>query len=110
MKRDEDGVLPEVGRWAEKRHEHLRGYATMLSTGMRNKWPTRVYIDLFTGAGKAVVDGTSKVVSTSALIALSVKHPFNRYVLCEERARTMAALRKRVARVAPQADVRFVPG
>jgi len=53
MTRDEDGYLPEVGPWAEVKYEHVQRFATMFSTGMRNKWRTRVYVDLFTGAGTA---------------------------------------------------------
>jgi len=110
MKRDGDGALPEVGPWAEKKYDHLKTYVTMFSTGMRKKWPTRVYVDLFAGAGKAAIEGTSRVVPSSALIALSVRHPFDRYVFCEKDTPNLAALRARVRVVAPDADVRFVPG
>jgi three-Cys-motif partner protein len=110
MKHDEDGLLPEVGPWAEKKYDHLRTYATLFSTGMRNKFRSRVYVDLFTGAGKSAIEGTSRVVPSSALIALGVKYPFDRYVFCEDNAANLAALRVRVARAAPAADVRFVAG
>jgi len=108
--RDEDGELPEVGPWAEKKYDLLRTYLTIFSTGMRRKWRTRVYVDLFTGAGRAVVEGTPRRVPTSALIALSVRHPFDRYVFCEESRRRLSALRARVEKVARGLDVRFVAG
>jgi three-Cys-motif partner protein len=108
--RDEDGELPEVGAWAEKKYELLRHYLVLFSTGMRKKWRTRVYVDLFTGAGKAVVKGTTRIVPTSALIALEVPHPFDRYVLCEQHRKKSDALRARAEKVRGSLDVRFVRG
>lgn len=110
MTRDEDGQLPEVGVWAETKYDLLRTYLSIFSTGMRNLWRTRVYLDLFTGAARAIIEGTTRKVSTSALIALGVKHPFDRYVFCERNRQKMKALRKRVERIAGGFDVRFVPG
>jgi three-Cys-motif partner protein len=110
MRRDADGPLPEVGPWAEQKHDHLRSYATIFSTGMRKKWRTRVYVDLFTGAGKAIIEGTSRVVPSSALIVLGVKFPFDRYVFCEKDDGNLRALRARVMSTAPAADVRYVSG
>lgn len=108
--RDEDGEVPEVGAWAEAKYDLLRTYLTIFSTGMRNKWRTRVYVDLFAGAGRAAIEGTKRQVPTSALIAIGVKHPFDRYVFCEQSRRRMSALRARVERIAHGVDVRFVPG
>ena len=108
--RDGDGELPEVGPWAEKKYELLRSYLTIFSTGMRKLWRHRIYLDLFTGAGRAVIEGTTRQVSTSALIALELKHPFDRYVFCEQNREKLRALRARIRRAAPEADARFVSG
>ena len=108
--RDQDGELPEVGTWAEKKYDLLRRYLTMFSTGMKDKWPTRVYLDLFAGAGRASMGGSARTVPTSALIALDQKYPFDRYVFCEADPDRMAALQARVARAARTCDVRFVAG
>jgi three-Cys-motif partner protein len=108
--RDEQGELPEVGPWAERKYELLRHYLSLFATGMRKLWRTRIYVDLFTGAGRAVVEGTDKRVPTSALIALALKHPFDRYVLCEGNRSRMEALRARVSLAAPGRDVRYVQG
>lgn len=107
---DADGELPEVGAWAETKYDLLRTYLTIFSTGMRKLWPMRVYVDLFTGAGRALIEGTARHVSTSALIALGVKHPFDRYVFCEKNRRKLKALRLRVGKASRGTDVRFVPG
>lgn len=108
--RDEDGELPKVGPWAEKKYDLLRHYLTIFSSGMRKKWAMRVYVDLFAGAGRALIEGTSRQVPTSALIALGVEHSFDRYVFCEENQEKLRGLRTRVRRAAPHADARFVAG
>jgi three-Cys-motif partner protein len=108
--RDEHGELPEVGHWAERKYELLENYLVMFSTGMRKKWRTRVYLDLFAGAGRALIEGRKQSVPTSALIALGVKHPFDRYVFCEGNQSRMKALRARVTAANPAVDVRFVAG
>ena len=108
--RDEDGELPEVGSWAETKYDLLRSYLTIFSTGMRKQWRMRIYVDLFTGAGRALIKGSKREVPTSGLIALSMRFPFDRYVLCESSAKRMKSLRARVDRVKGALDVRFVSG
>ena len=46
----------------------------------------------------------------SALIALSVEHPFDKYVFCDDDPQKLHALRQRVVRMAPNADVIYVEG
>jgi len=48
----DDGLLcPEVGSWAAEKHGLVSMYAKLFSTGMKNKWKSRVYIELYAGAG-----------------------------------------------------------
>ena len=46
-----DDGLPktEVGPWAEDKYRIVALYDELFSTGMRKKWETRVYIDLYAG-------------------------------------------------------------
>ena len=46
----------------------------------------------------------------SPLLALSLEHPFDRYIFCEQNPDCLAALRERVKRIAPLADVVFIEG
>ncbi len=82
---DDDGLwCPEVGSWAETKYRLLALYDELFSTGMKYKWNERVYIDLYAGAGCGRIKGTKKVLKGSPLLALTVAHPFDKYIFCEE--------------------------
>jgi hypothetical protein len=54
IKVSDDGLLiPEVRRWSLEKYELVGSYCDIFSSGMKNKWHQRVYIDLFAGAGYA---------------------------------------------------------
>ena len=110
--RVEDDGLPrgEVNRWAEDKYRLLALYDELFSTGMKYKWDQRVYIDLYAGAGYARIKGTKKILKGSPILALGVTHPFDKYIFCEESAELLEALKARVTRIAPQAQVAYVPG
>ena len=77
---------------------------------MKYKWDQRVYIDLYAAAGYSRVKGTQKILRSSPILALGVTHPFDKYIFCEESPDLLEALKARVARIAPQANVAYVPG
>src|SRR6266853_2092467 len=100
----DDGLTtPEVGRWAETKYRLLALYDELFSTGMKNKWNQRVYIDLYAGAGYSRIQGTSRFLKGSPVIALAVTHPFDKYIFCEEGKALLGALKARAQRIAPQA-------
>lgn len=101
---------PEVGDWAEEKYRLLGCYASLFATSMKRKWDQRVYIDLFSGAGKARIRGTSRIVNASPLVALGIDDPFNRYIFCESNADYMKALKSRVTYSHLESDVRYVSG
>lgn len=108
---DDDGLItPEVGGWAETKYRLLALYDELFSNGMKNKWHQRVYVDLYAGAGHSRIQGTSKFLKASPIIALTVSHPFDKYIFCEGRADLLAALKARVKRISPQADVSYILG
>jgi three-Cys-motif partner protein len=111
LRADEDGlVCPEVGRWAETKYRLVSLYDELFSTGMKNKWGKRIYIDLYAGAGYSRIQETSTVLKGSPILALTVQNPFDKYIFCEENPELMAALQARVKRNAPNADVDYVAG
>ena len=77
---------------------------------MKSKWQCRVYIDLFSGAGRAKLRESGKIVDGSPLVALGIDDPFDRYIFCEENATNMDALSKRVTAHYPGMDTHFVHG
>jgi three-Cys-motif partner protein len=108
---EEDGlVTPEVGSWAEEKYRLIALYDELFSKGMKDKWDLRVYVDLYAGAGFGKVRGTEIRLKGSPLIALNVEYPFDKYIFCEQDPEKLDALRQRVARLAPKADVVFIKG
>src|SRR5947207_3892911 len=108
---DDDGLMtPEVGGWTETKYRLLALYDELFSTGMKNKWDKRVYIDLYAGAGYSRIQGTSTVLKGSPILALTVQYPFDKYIFCEANPKLMGALKTRVKRIAPDLDVDYVAG
>lgn len=108
---EDDGlVTPEVGGWAEDKYRLVRNYADMFTTSMTKKWERLAYIDLFAGAGRSRVEGRGVIVPASPVLALELPHPFDKYILCEENDERRDALEARAGRVAPNADVTYIPG
>ena len=107
----DDGLMtPEVGGWAETKYRLLALYDELFSTGMKNKWDQRVYLDLYAGAGYSRIGGTSNFLKASPVIALTVTHPFDKYIFCEGREDLLDALKARVKRIGPQASVAYILG
>ncbi len=108
---EDDGLpCPEVGSHAETKYRLLALYDELFSTGMKNKWDQRVYIDLYAGAGIARIKGTKKTLKGSPLLALTVADPFDKYIFCEDSAELLHALKARVARLSPQAAAAYIHG
>jgi three-Cys-motif partner protein len=107
-----DGLYFEdgVGPWVEDKHRLVSLYETLFSTGMKRKWDTRVYLDLYSGPGMARVRGAQKFLWGSPILALQVKDQFDKYVFCESNHTSLLALKSRVAKLFPSADVSYVEG
>jgi three-Cys-motif partner protein len=104
-----DGLhTPSVGEWGRQKYLRLWTYATIFARGMKHRYRHRVYIDLFAGAGKAVIRETGEIVLGSPLLALSVPDPFTRYVFCDDEEERVAALDARVARDYAWADCTII--
>ena len=108
---ENDGLpCPEVGSWAETKYRLLALYDELFSMGMKYKWDQPVYIDLYAGAGYARVKGTNRILKGSPILALTVSHPFDKYIFCEESEELLEALKVRVARISPQAQAAYIQG
>jgi three-Cys-motif partner protein len=107
---DDGLVCPEVGAWAETKHSFVALYAQLFSSGMKDKWRKRVYVELHAGAGHSRIRGTSKLIAGSPLRALTLEHRFDEYVFCEDNPESLKALKTRVKLHAPGASVSYVEG
>ena len=107
-----DDGLPctEVGSWTETKHDYVSYYARLFSSGMKRKWDTRVYVELYAGAGFSKIRDTSRIIMGSPLRALLLPDAFDKFVFCEEDPEKLAALKSRVNRMASTADVSYIPG
>src|SRR5262249_39320718 len=80
------------------------------ATGMKKKWPRRVYLDLFSGPGYSRIRNTSRIVQGSPLIALGLPDPFDGYIFADENPAAMATLGTRAGRMPSGVGVSLVPG
>jgi len=108
---ESDGLFtPEVRLWSLEKYKLVGGYCDIFTTGMKDKWDQLVYIDLFAGAGYAKIIETGKIYRSSALIAMSIPHPFSKYILCEEDPQRYEALKARVKKFFPELNVTIIQG
>jgi three-Cys-motif partner protein len=107
----DDGLTcSEVGKWAEEKHGLVSFYAKLFSTGMKDKWHERVYIELYAGSGYSKIRETSRKIAGSPIQALTLEHPFDKYIFCEKNSKNLDALKVRVEKTAPLAKVTYVLG
>jgi len=107
---DDDLPKPDVGSWALEKYARVWLYDKLFATGMKNLWECRVYIDLYSGSGKAQLHNSDRVVPGSPLLALLLPDRFDRYMFCDSVQANLNHLEKRVAAIAPEADVEYVHG
>jgi len=95
---DDGQYTPTVRKWYLEKYKLVGHYCDIFTTGMRKKWDQLVYIDLFAGSGYSRIKETKTTYLNSALIAMSVPFPFNKYILCENDKNRFEALSLRVKR------------
>ena len=86
-------------------HNH---YVSVFSTAMKDKWPQRAYLGLYSGPGRARVAGTGEIVATSAMSAIQVRYPFTKYIFVDNNPKCVAALKARVDALDGDQDVSFI--
>src|SRR5580698_503634 len=107
----DDGLTcPVVGKQAEEKHGLVSFYAKLFSTGMKDKWHERVYIELYAGSGYSKIRDTSRTIAGSPIQALTLEHPFDKYIFCEKNSKNLDALKVRVEKTAPLAKVAYILG
>lgn len=95
----DDGLVARAsGAWAQDKLFFLAQYMGIFATGMKFKWPHRVYVDLMAGPGRCRIRDTGEEFPGSPLLALQTKTPFAEVVLVESDPEAFAALSARVER------------
>jgi three-Cys-motif partner protein len=107
----DDGLPFSIaGPWAEEKYALVSLYDSLFSTGMKNKWDCRVYIDLFSGPGLVRIQDSNKFLWGSPMQAVLVKDMFDVYIFCERVPQYLDALKERVRRHRPSANAYYVAG
>lgn len=93
----EDGLaLRPSGPWVAEKLDYLERYINIFETSMRDKsWRRRNYIDLFSGPGKCIVDGTRTVYLGSPLLAVTTQYPFTNYYFVDQNRQNIEVLQER---------------
>jgi len=106
-----DGLPIEgIGPWSAEKYKLIQHYVSQFATSMKNKWKSRIYIDLFASCGVSKIKGTSKIVPASPLLAMNIKDPFDRYIFCDIDGDKLNALKERTKRLFPHLFTAFVIG
>jgi three-Cys-motif partner protein len=84
-----------VGPWAKRKLHYIDRYCEIFNAGMKNKWSTRTYIDLFAGPGRCFIKETREEINGSPMVALSCKVPFTHYFFNDAEATAMESLQAR---------------
>src|SRR5687767_8574310 len=82
------------GDWIRRKHHYLERYCGITATGMKNAFPTRVFLDVMAGPGVCKIRETGEELLGSPLIAM--EHEFSKFVFVESDPALADALRKRV--------------
>src|ERR1035441_4642177 len=99
-----------VGSWTAEKYRQFQLYAHQFTKGMKGKWKSLAYLDLYAGSGQSRIPETNEILLGSPLIALSLDVQFDHYVFCEKDEAKLSALERRVSQRFASANVKFVPG
>jgi spore photoproduct lyase len=95
VKKASDGLdIRCVGKWAKNKYYYIKNYLNIFTMAMRKQWKL-YYIDLFAGCGKCKVRETEEEIDGSALIALNLNYPFNKYIFVDLNQDALSSLKKR---------------
>lgn len=94
--REDSLSLHCAGSWSEDKIAYFRYYSEMFATGMKNKWPTRFYIDLFSGPGKCIIREDYKEINGTCLEVLNLRDNFSGYFFVDNNPGCIDSLRKRI--------------
>lgn len=105
---EDDGLYtPTVKEHSLQKIRLHNYYVSLFSTSMKSKWPQRAYLGLYSGAGRARVAETGKIVATTALSAVQTRYPFTKYIFVDNDRRCIEALKARIRALETEVDVSF---
>lgn len=98
-----------------KRHslEKIRAHnhnVQMFATATKSRWPQRAYLGLYSGSGRARLEGAGEIVETTATSVFRLPDPFTHYVFVDRDPQCTSALESRVRKLSPEANVTILTG
>ena len=106
---EDDGLYtPPIKEHSLRKIRAHNYYVRLFTTAMKNKWPQRVYLGLYSGSGRARVSGTNEIVPTTAISALQVPDPFTKYIFVDNNPDCIAALEARIGALGGDYDVSLI--
>lgn len=105
---DDGHYLPEIGAHSLEKLRRHNYYAGIFSKAMAEKWTHRVYIGLYSGAGRARLRSTGEIVETSAMSVLRQEVPFTKYIFVDSDPRCIEALGQRISALERDRDVTLI--
>jgi three-Cys-motif partner protein len=91
------GPVLKVGIWAVGKLYYIKRYCEIFNAAMKDKWPMRIYVDLFAGSGKCLIETTGKEIDGSALTAIRCRVPFTHYFFNDVEVSAIECLKRRAS-------------
>jgi len=102
----DDGLTtPEIGFWGVEKYRLISCYASMFAKSMSGRWDCIIYLDLFSGSGRARIKENGKIINSSSLLVLGQENKFSKYIFNDENADNCTALKQRIEKEYPDYDV-----
>jgi three-Cys-motif partner protein len=106
-----DGLyLPTIKEHSIEKIRLHNYYVQTFAGAMKERWPQRAYLGLFSGAGRASIASTGEIIETTALSAFRVPVPFTKYIFVDKDPECTDALAKRIAALPQSHDVTILNG
>lgn len=83
-------------------------YVSLFTTAMKDHWPQRAYLGLYSGPGRASVESTGEVIETTAMSAFRPRFPFTKYIFVDNDERCIEALSGRIEALESDFDVSLI--
>jgi three-Cys-motif partner protein len=96
------------GSWSQDKLYFVRYFSSLFNGGMKKRWPTRAYVDLFAGPGLCKDRDTGAEFDGSPLAALDCQTPFTHLFFNDINKDFVDALSKRQERLHPQANAEYL--
>ena len=96
------------GPWSRDKLYFVDYFSSLFNGGMKNRWPKRAYVDLFSGPGLCKDRETGTEFDGSPLAALECQTPFTHLFFNDLDTGFVDALTKRQERQHPQANVEYL--